>query len=378
MSFIDPRTVILLVGVMGGLMSLVMFFLRRNYPASIKGLGEWTLAIFLLFMAGVLASLRDKVPDLLAIALPNLLITSGTYLSIVGSQRFFGQPSQVVRHVVLIVLINLVFLWFTLVDPSYRSRTLILTLVLSYFFALHARLMLQQNHATFSSRFVGVLLCIAMLNELLCFYTTASLPNANDLFDHSVSNLVYITSYPFLMLLLSIGLVLLATERVHAELEHRATHDSLTNALTRRCLNEACQHEMERCVRHGRSMALLMIDLDHFKSVNDNFGHQTGDRVLINMIGKINALLRGPDQLGRFGGEEFVALLPDTAPEEAALVAERIRAACDLADPPPSCTVSIGLSTNQKDNDTMDAMIARADAAMYRAKALGRNRVELA
>lgn len=89
-------------------------------------------------------------------------------------------------------------------------------------------------------------------------------------------------------------------------------------------------------------------------------------------------LMMDLDQLGRFGGEEFVALLPDTALDEALLVAERIRDACVLAEPPPACTVSIGVTTNQRDDDSVDTLLARADTALYRAKAAGRNRVELA
>ena len=121
-----------------------------------------------------------------------------------------------------------------------------------------------------------------------------------------------------------------------------------------------------------------MMDLDHFKTVNDNYGHQAGDRVLVSFVAQVNALLRGPDQLGRFGGEEFMALLPDTSLDEAISVAERIRAACKLVGNEPSCTVSIGITTNRQDTDTLDTLLARADAAMYRAKANGRNRVETA
>jgi diguanylate cyclase (GGDEF)-like protein len=121
-----------------------------------------------------------------------------------------------------------------------------------------------------------------------------------------------------------------------------------------------------------------MMDLDHFKAINDSYGHQTGDRVLVNFVAKVKTMLRQPDQLGRFGGEEFMALLPETSLEEAVLVAERIRAACALADSGPSCTVSIGITTHQQDTDTVDTLLARADAALYRAKTNGRNRVETA
>jgi diguanylate cyclase (GGDEF)-like protein len=160
------------------------------------------------------------------------------------------------------------------------------------------------------------------------------------------------------------------------ELGHLANHDSLTNAYTRRHMDEACRVELERCHRHGRKLCLMMIDMDHFKAINDQHGHQAGDRVLIDLVGKVNGLLRRPDQLGRFGGEEFVLLLPETTMDEALAVADRIRALCAQPSPTPSCTVSIGVTTNHKDTETVDSLMARADAALYRAKANGRNRVE--
>jgi diguanylate cyclase (GGDEF)-like protein len=123
-------------------------------------------------------------------------------------------------------------------------------------------------------------------------------------------------------------------------------------------------------------MALLLIDLDHFKVVNDTYGHQGGDQALISFVNEVNALLRQPDLLGRLGGEEFLVLLPETTRDEAIAVAERIRETCARERPGPTCTTSIGVTTNLSVSDTMDTLLARADAAMYRAKHNGRNRVE--
>jgi diguanylate cyclase (GGDEF)-like protein len=199
-----------------------------------------------------------------------------------------------------------------------------------------------------------------------------------EFFDKSVFQLVYVTSFAVCILLFSIGLVLMATERLRTELEHLVTHDALTSALTRSRMNEACERELERCRRHGHSMALLMMDLDHFKAINDTYGHQTGDRVLVGFVSKVKTLLRSADLLGRFGGEEFIAVLPETTLEEAIAVAERILQISPQSELAPSCTVSIGVTTNHKDSDTADTLLARADNAMYRAKARGRNRLETA
>jgi diguanylate cyclase (GGDEF)-like protein len=201
-------------------------------------------------------------------------------------------------------------------------------------------------------------------------------PVGVDIYDSSLEHLVYLSALSVFILLLSVSFVLLAAERLHTEVAYLASHDSLTNAFTRRHMNEVCAMELERSLRSGHSMALLIIDLDHFKLINDTHGHQRGDHVLIDFVARVQGLLRHPDQLGRFGGEEFVVLLPETTKEDALAVAERIRAMCAQRGTGLSCTVSIGVTINVQDYDTVDSLIARADAGMYRAKALGRNRVE--
>ena len=200
-------------------------------------------------------------------------------------------------------------------------------------------------------------------------------PVGSSVMDPSTPSVVYITVYSFLVPIGAISQVIMATERLRAELEHAATHDSLTDAYTRRHMNEAIQRELERCTRHGRSMSLMLLDIDHFKSVNDVLGHQAGDQVLVQLVARTNQHLRSADLLGRFGGEEFVVLLPETSLDVAQVVAERIRMSLAETTGP---TVSIGITTNRTDGDTVDSLLARADAAMYRAKNNGRNRVEVA
>ena len=380
MSDIDPRTILLLTGIMGGLMSLVLYALKRNYPVSIKGLGDWSAALLLLFMGGVLVAGRGKLPNFISVSVSNFLLWCGLYLAYVGTQRFFGAKPRVAPWMAVITGVALVQVWFTLVEPSYHMRLILTTVVTAVLSGVHAWLVFRQGSITFARGLAVSVLIFLLTAQVMRLVTSFSMPfptNAAFL-DTSPIQLIYVTSFAFSILLFSISTVLMATDRLRIELEHLANHDSLTNALTRRNLDDACRSELERCRRHGRSMALLMMDLDHFKAINDRYGHQTGDRVLTTFVAKVNALLRGPDQLGRFGGEEFVALLPDTALDEALLVAERIRDACALADQAPACTVSIGVTTNQRDDDSVDTLLARADTALYRAKANGRNRVETA
>lgn len=378
MHLIDPRTVILLTGVMSGLMAVVLFALKRAYPVSIHGLGVWAMSFVTMFIAGGLTVGRGALPDVLSISLANYLVGASLYGIYLGSQRFFGESPRVLPWFALITSTWILQMWFTYGEPLYQMRLITSTLVAGTLFTVHARLIFIQGTLTFAK---GLAFWILVAMASLQFYRCAAalvLPVGNDIMDTSLHHVAYVTAFAFFNLLFSISLVLMATDQLRTRLEYMATHDSLTHSLTRRQINEVCIAELERCKRNGRSMALLMMDLDHFKQVNDTLGHQAGDRVLVAFVDRVNALLRRPDRLGRFGGEEFLVVLPETTLDEAVLVANRIRETCTESSAGPSCTVSIGVTTNAQDEDTIDSMLARADAALYRAKNKGRNRVETA
>ena len=379
MPHIDPRTVLLLSGVTSAFMAIILFSLRRNYPASIKGLGEWAIALVMVATGSMLGFGLGLLPTVLSITLPRILFPAGLLLVYVGTQRFFGLTPRFKSWFVLIAVVALVQMWFTFVQPDFSTRLALSNALAACLYVAFANLLRKQGLDTFAKRLLmGVV--VSMLCVLVMRLVTLIIwPVGENIFNTAPQHLVYVTSFAVLVVLKSVSLVLLASERLHTEVAYLASHDSLTNALTRRHMNEVCAMELERSQRHGHSMALLIMDLDHFKAVNDTHGHQRGDEVLVDFVARVHAFLRRPDQLARFGGEEFVALLPETSLEDALGVAERIRAACVQAGAAgPACTVSIGVTTNRTANDSVDALIARADAAMYQAKARGRNRVEIA
>lgn len=165
--------------------------------------------------------------------------------------------------------------------------------------------------------------------------------------------------------------------------EHKARTDPLTGVPNRRAFTELARVEIERALRFGQPLALIAIDLDHFKSVNDGHGHAVGDAVLVDFAIQAQAQLRIIDQLARIGGEEFVVVLPGTDAKGAQQVAERIRRLLEQrALPIPGGTLrytsSFGVAEFEPQHPGLDRWLARADAALYAAKGNGRNRVELA
>lgn len=167
-----------------------------------------------------------------------------------------------------------------------------------------------------------------------------------------------------------------------ARLLELATTDSLTGLSNRRHFLGLVSGEFARARRYGVHLAFLMIDVDHFKRVNDTYGHETGDRVLCHLADTLRQCLRTMDIAGRLGGEEFAVLLPETSREGAIYAAERIRAAVEqthVATESALCgiTVSIGVVTLESEMSDFNVLIRNADAALFEAKRLGRNRVVL-
>jgi diguanylate cyclase (GGDEF)-like protein len=138
---------------------------------------------------------------------------------------------------------------------------------------------------------------------------------------------------------------------------------------------EALQREAARARRHGNKLSIMLLDLDNFKNINDTHGHLEGDKVLVDFSKRAKSSLRETDQLTRFGGDEFMAILPDTDLEQASLVAQRLHEA-GREDQSIAWSVSIGLSEWLDQDDSLAALLTRADKALYKSKAFGRNQTQ--
>ncbi|SDE63028.1 GGDEF domain-containing response regulator [Rhodospira trueperi] len=180
--------------------------------------------------------------------------------------------------------------------------------------------------------------------------------------------------------LLSLRLRHLALLRANAELARLANVDSLTGTLNRRRFMEVATRDLARDRRHNRPVSLIMMDVDHFKGINDSFGHAVGDAALSGMAAACRQVLRESDVVARMGGEEFVVLLPETPMPQASEAAERLRATIadwtvDHDGVSVQVTASLGVAQWGGADESLDRLLQRADAALYLAKTGGRNRV---
>jgi diguanylate cyclase (GGDEF)-like protein/PAS domain S-box-containing protein len=170
------------------------------------------------------------------------------------------------------------------------------------------------------------------------------------------------------------------TFRSYQKIQDLSITDPLTGLFNRRKLHQELEREIKVARRYHHDLSLMMLDIDRFKALNDTFGHKTGDEILKGLSNLMRRMLREADTISRYGGEEFIVLLPNTGTEEAIGVSERLRKAVEensiqWIDENQTITVSIGVTTYKNDED-MDSLIKRADEALYLAKSKGRNRVE--
>jgi diguanylate cyclase (GGDEF)-like protein len=170
---------------------------------------------------------------------------------------------------------------------------------------------------------------------------------------------------------------------LRSKLQFDATHDALTGVLNRGAIVELVEMEAQRCQRTQESIGVMMIDLDHFKNINDTYGHHVGDQVLKDTVNRLTAELRSYDFLGRVGGEEFMVMIRNCGPSELASCAERLRLALDSSPilttvgcVPVTASFGIASSAGEAVADAQ-RLVRAADSALYRAKSNGRNRVEL-
>lgn len=365
---------------MSALMSVVLLSAYYSFPRTIKGIGYWVAGSLVLVVTPVLFWLRDIVPDWLSIVVGNALLLGAIGLWTLALQAFYGRPQTRRFAAGLTALATLLLAWFALAAPNYVARVVIATFFVSIFYAMQSILILRNGERHFSTYFFGGLMAAQTLVVMVRFATSlfAGLAQQTLFAADDIVQIIYLSSNTLMVLALSVAFMLVVTRRLHVELDILSRTDPLTQLLNRRALYDAGQRELDRMQVDGGEMALLLIDLDHFKRVNDSLGHAEGDRVLREFSAMLKRELPAHAYPGRFGGEEFLVLLPRTGMDGALALAERLRSmSCRFfGKRTAELTISIGVACLDKTETRLDGAIGRADRALYRAKSAGRNRVE--
>lgn len=375
-----PQLILILSGLTAVVMGILLLMLAKRNTHRVDGLLEWTYGLLTLSASFPLFLLREMIPDLFSIVAANILVLTGFMLINKGLRKFFAFTHAFPKSILIFFLGGYVcsFIWFTYVDNDIYLRALLFTTG-SLLVLLNGLWILLRNFQR-SPGLIILLLAIALLVTGRVIRLTILLFSADqpqELFGDSFYQLLALAIPYFAIPIATIAFIVLAYERLTLRLNELLRQDELTASLNKRSFYEEAQREIKRAIRYKHPTSFLMIDIDNFKSINDQLGHIQGDKILRQIADQIRLSLRTTDLVSRFGGDEFVVILPETKITIAQKIAERI-VATTAREATGAYTVSIGLAALVNETDTVETVLNRADLALYKAKKAGKNRCAMA
>jgi diguanylate cyclase (GGDEF)-like protein len=380
---LDINTLFLVTIYVEAMLGLLLLFAWVQNSA-VTAVAWWGFAYLLLALSIVLFGTLDSMPDLVAIDLSNAVLFTAFAATWIGARVFDGRPISYIGlfagAVLWLAVCRLPF-----VAQSMEVRFLVSSFIITGYTWATAYEFWRGRSEPLVSRWPAIFMFFAH-GALFLLRTplSSALPWIKD--KHVFDNVwLTVLSFEALLFTIAIAFILLAMAKERVELLHKraALVDSLTGIANRRAFLEGGAAIARRLEVDPRPVAVLLIDLDHFKSINDSFGHAIGDRVLQVFANVARSKIRSDDLIGRLGGEEFAIALYDANRDEAMQIAETIRAnfagiATVVENHTVRATCSIGVSLSEDGPFDTSAMLGQADQALYTAKERGRNRCELA
>jgi diguanylate cyclase (GGDEF)-like protein len=375
-------TLFMVIMALSATLAIAVGFAARTHLR--EGMAYWALGLLAHTVAYLLFAMRGQISDWLSVVLGNVLLSCVFALFAEGVFQFQRRrpPRWLLWSPVLLVAVL-----FSALLQLYLARVVVGVLLYVFQSLVVVAAVLQKRKETAGAGqyflVTGFFLLIAMMLLQGVGVALHRDQITSVLSPHWVPSLVFLVS-ALCTVVVSLGLILMAKERADERNRGLAMRDELTGLINRRSLLESLTQQIAMAKRHGQPLALLMIDIDFFKLVNDNHGHLSGDKVLKVVAQAIAARTRAQDLPGRLGGEEFLVILPNTTAQGAVQLAEILRQGVgstefqSVTGKPIAITISIGVcEQGQLKNAQCDDMINDADQALYLAKQNGRNRVEV-
>lgn len=388
-EFLDAKTIFVLTGMFTGLITVVFFSIHRGVYAVVNGVLSfaWAYGFFTLF--ALLLLMRGMVHPLLSVVLADTALCLAILMVADGVSKLKNLPVQRGFYRWYLSFCLVAFIYFTFLAPSFSSRVMVTILCTVVIFSWVLMMLSRQPFRTWrlGEWIVSVSLLFSVVAAILRALTAlldSEAPTAMSILSYQGVQAHYLTINLLATVFIAFGLIVMTQDNLRRDLERLASYDALTGVLTRRVILDLLDKSMAKVSRTGQPLAVMMIDLDHFKRINDNYGHSVGDRVLAKIIAAVESVLRKDTYIGRYGGEEFLIVMPDTSHEQLLEVSERIRqaAAKTLIRHQQStiqCTISIGALIIHGGNvDSLSDPVTQADKALYQAKQQGRNQVVIA
>ncbi len=373
-----PIALLVITAALSAMMLAIVLSLRR---CGLPGVQEWCHANLVATVALVLFALRGNISDVLSVVVANAALAWAICMFYAGTVLFCGgrPPWRMLIAGTAGVAVSIAALRYVVDDFAARVA------LVSAFHALLCAgvgitlLTRRPRNRTASHFLTTATFALGFALAHAARGAMAAMAMLGDGITAPGLNVAFLTLGALVMPALTMGAVLMIHDSLVRRLEAIANTDTLTGVASRKAYEDEAARELARAMRGGPTPALVIIDIDRFKSVNDTWGHAAGDTVLREFARVAGEEIRASDRLARLGGEEFVILLPATGEAEARHVAERVRAraaanAVDTLFGTVHYTVSGGVAT-WRAGESLAQLSARADAALYRAKLTGRNRM---
>ena len=377
---VDVHSAITISALLALLMGISLRYALQDYsPMLWPSMRLWIFGTLLQPIAWVLYGLRGQMTDLVTIVLANALLSLSFARLLQAVRLFVGRPGNAALIYLPVLLVALAEIVFTYVVPGIRMRVVSVSLLLALQFALTVAALLdgslRRRSYLLTAAAFALPACVLIVRAVYEGLRVHSLSSA---FASTPMQSAVFGIAAFLPVISTLGFVLMCNDRLNRELVRQASLDPLTGISNRRALGEAAERAIAAASRNGHGLAVLLVDADHFKRINDEYGHAAGDSALKMLVEALCSVLRREDLFGRLGGEEFVVVLPEADPASARYAAERLRQAVERTEFVIQRTtvplyVSIGIALYQSGHDDFATLLRRADQAMYAAKRAGRN-----
>jgi len=381
---LDVRTIMVMFAMLA-FMFFCLFELAGLRVGRIRGVRQWAVANLCIGLGFSLSYFfgRTTPGHDWAVVIGVTLIATGACLQLTGIQAFKEQPTHWRLVMLFIGVILCQSIWFNVVHPDFHIRAIVNSFFFFFIYAVCARVLLVKTEASLrvSYWFTGVSFAfMAMVMLARGVIITQSPDQSIGLHVNTAINTMPFIIGCLVQFCIAFGLLLMLNHRLIADVYQMASRDALTGTLNRRRIEEDALRLRARCMRTGETLAIMMIDIDFFKTINDRYGHPAGDKVLCSLAEIAQNSIRPDDYFARYGGEEFCMLLTATTEKEAFELAERLRLAFSeftltLGKDRINVTVSIGVADSNDIGLVFEDLVTAADQALYRAKQKGRNQV---
>lgn len=384
----DAKTVFTIISVTILANGTALAIAYRGLSSSLRPAARfWQWGTLLIAAGCALFAWGHFLPRPLMLTLANGAMAFGLTAYCLALRKVHGLSTQA-RLYVPAVCVTLGILWFSAVTPDFQVRVIIVSIawLILASIALHA-LTHRPSAGLASSRnlLIGLLvllvLCVA---ARLSVYLSPDIPS-DFIIEEGASgwNLIYSIVLTMLPIVGTTGFLMLCADILRGQLEHAAATDYLTNLPNRRTVTQLGEQMYREAVQTQGSFAVAVVDIDVFKSLNDQFGHEAGDHALVHVGNRLRAETRADDMVARSGGEEFTILFSHMNAARAHAAVERMRLSIEQGnfvwrEQLVPITVSAGVAARRHDDKSFEDILRRADQALYRAKSAGRNRIEVA